>query len=278
MTALTGKRVVVTRAPHQSPAFARLLQERGAVPLLYPCIDIAPPADPAPLDAALREAARGAFDWLVLTSSNSSQAVASRLNVLGLRLPAMLKIAAVGTATAEAAREWLGMQASLMPETYTAQALAETLQPAASTRFFLPQSVLADDTPSRALLEAGAVVTVVSAYETVVGSGGVNLPTLLAAGAVDAITFTSSSTVNNLLTRLQVTRGDAAPFERVCIACIGTTTARAARDVGFAVDVIAAEHTLPGLTRALEHYFDAIQSGTESDAEGQPDKHTAPNP
>ncbi len=278
MTALTGKQIVITRAPGQAPVFARLLRERGAEPLLYPCIDIAPPADPAPLDAALHEAARGAFDWLVLTSSNSAQAVASRLSEFGLRLPAVLRVAAVGTATAEAARQLLGVQASLIPETYTAQALAGALLPAAGKRFLLPKSALAGDALAQTLLDAGALVTVVSAYETVLGSGGVDLPALLAAGAVDAITFTSPSTVNNLLARLDVTRGDAAIVGRVCIACIGTTTARAARAAGFTVNVTAAEHTLPGLTRALEHYFEAIPSGTESDAEGQPDKYPAPNP
>jgi uroporphyrinogen-III synthase len=262
LSALTGKRIVITRAPHQSPEFERLLRERGAVPLLYPCIDIAPPQLTEPLDNALYDAANGAFDWLLLTSGNTVQAIARRLNALDLSLSgiATLGVAAVGPATGEAARRLLGLHVDVIPDMYTAGQLAAALQPTPATSILLPQSALAGDTLSQTLRSAGATVTIVEAYQTVIGSGGVNLPALLAAGAVDAMTFTSPSTVKNLLVRLDVERGDAALLESICIACIGSTTAAAARECGFSVAVLPREHTLSGLTTALERYFDSVRS------------------
>ena len=74
---------MVTQAVHQAPELAGLLAARGAIPLLYPCIAIAPPADPAPLDATLRRAVGGEFDWLVFTSANTVLVLAQRLSALG---------------------------------------------------------------------------------------------------------------------------------------------------------------------------------------------------
>ncbi|MCX7671089.1 MAG: uroporphyrinogen-III synthase, partial [Anaerolineae bacterium] len=90
---LQGKRIAVTRAAHQAGELDDLLRRRGAEPLPYPCIAIAPPADTGPLDAALRELAAGAFDWLVLTSRNAVDVLADRLAALGLSLPAAPRIA-----------------------------------------------------------------------------------------------------------------------------------------------------------------------------------------
>jgi uroporphyrinogen III methyltransferase/synthase len=83
------------------------------------------------------------------------------------------------------------------------------------------------------------------------------LPALLDKGDVDVITFASSSSVKNLLTRLELDSAEAAFFENVVIACIGTKTAGTARSLGFSVDVVGAEHTVCGLTTALEQYFDS---------------------
>ncbi|HEY7092102.1 MAG TPA: uroporphyrinogen-III synthase, partial [Ktedonobacterales bacterium] len=72
MSGLQGKAIVVTRAPHQADALALLLAGAGAMPVFYPCVDIAPPNDPTPLDTALRAASAGDFDWLALTSANAA--------------------------------------------------------------------------------------------------------------------------------------------------------------------------------------------------------------
>lgn len=263
MSALAGKRIVVTRAPHQSSELEHLLHERGAAPLLYPCIDIAPSEDLTPLNTALHAAMDGAFDWLVLTSANTVLALKQRFEAMEVK-PAHftgLQVAAIGAGTARAAEQQLGLRVSVTPEEYTAEALAQALRPADGTRVFLPQSAIAEPTLATTLSDMGAMVTAVEAYRTVVGSGGIDLPALLTTGEMDAITFTSASTVTNLLHRLQTEGGDTTLLARFCLACIGTKTAAAARKHNLPITVMPAEHTLDGLVTALERYYAELTIG-----------------
>ncbi len=257
-SALSGKRVVNTRAAHQAEDLDALLRERGAIPLPYPCIAIAPPADAAPLDTALQELIAGGYDWLILTSANTVRALAQRLNTLRLSVrsqPALL-VAAVGASTAEAAKTVLGLEANLIPPEFTAKALGKALDSSPGKRVFLPQSAIAHPALAEALRESGAVVTAVDAYRTVVGSGGVDLPALLARRAVDAIVFASSSGVQNFLARLDAEGGRRGELEGLCIACIGPRTAETAREGGLVVSVVPAVHTLENVVASLEIYFD----------------------
>src|SRR5262245_22252377 len=109
---LRDKRVVITRALHQAEEMAALLRERGAQPLLYPCIAITPPDDTRLLDTALKAVERGGFDWLVLTSANTVYALDERLKALGLNVGALanLRIAAIGRVTATAADNCLHLR------------------------------------------------------------------------------------------------------------------------------------------------------------------------
>lgn len=256
MSALAGKRIVITRASHQSVEFQHLLADKGAVPLLYPCIDIAPPQNSSLFDDALRDAANGVFDWLVFTSTNTVQAVARRLTTLGVYLPA-LRTAAVGPATAAAIHRLLEMEVSVIPDTYSAEGLANILQLTPGTHILLSQSALADDLLAQSFISAGAKVVSIEAYQTIIGSGGVDLPKLLKSHSIDAITFTSPSTVRNLLKRFEMEDGTASLLKDICIACIGMKTADTARDNGFFVSVMPDEHTIPGLVTALEYYFES---------------------
>jgi uroporphyrinogen-III synthase len=260
-----GKRIVVTRAPDQAAALSDLLRSRGAEPLLYPCIAIAPPLDTAPLDTALHAAAAEAFDWLVVTSTNTVLAVAQRLAALGLRLAPdrRLAVAAVGPATEAAVQRQLGLSVQAMPDTYVAAALVQALQPVVQKRILLPQADLAAPRLAQALTAAGADVTAVTAYRTVPGHGGVDLPALLATAQVDAITFTSPSTVHNCLRRLADEGGDPAHLTRICVACLGPVTAQAAQACGLAVAVLPACHTLEGLIAGLAAYFGTDDSAAE---------------
>lgn len=106
------------------------------------------------------------------------------------------------------------------------------------------------------MLEAGgACVTTVTAYRTVMGQGGVDLPTLLRRHEADAVLFTSPSTVDNLALRLAAEGGEWSSLQGVCIGCIGPVTAQAAEERGLRVHVRPDEHTLSGLVEALEDYF-----------------------
>lgn len=253
---LDGKYIVNTRAAHQAKGLNTLLRMRGAVPLDYPCIAIAPPEDSALLDAALCDLVAGRFDWLILTSANTVMAVAQRLKALELTLAgAIFRTAAVGPATAEAAQAQLGLNLFDLPPQYMAESLAEHLPIEAETRVLLPESAIARPTLANRLSDRGAVVSVVDAYQTICGQGGAAVPQLLAQKRIDALTFTSSSTVTFFLERLCNEGGRREEALAVCAACIGTKTAAAARDHGFTVLITAAEQTLDGLIDALDTYF-----------------------
>ena len=126
----------------------------------------------------------GEFDWLALTSANAAWAVSRRLAELGLPLTILhgLRLAAVGPATAAAARDALGLEADIIPDEFSSAALAQVLTPLAEARVLLPLSSLAETTLADALRAQGASVTCVVAYQTVIGSGGVDLPLLLRRG------------------------------------------------------------------------------------------------
>ena len=272
---LGGKRVVVTQAVHQAPELGALLAACGAVPLFYPCIAIEPPEDTTELDAALAAAAAGYYDWLVITSANTVLVLARRLRALGIEPSALagVRLAAIGVPTAAAVAEHLGRRADLVPEDSKAEGLVRALAPGANAltqrgqRMLVPQADIARPALVQGLMAAGLNVTSLAAYRTTPGSGGVPLGALLAAGpgrgaGVDAITFTSPSTVRNLLSRLEQEGG--APVDRrrlahVVLACIGPVTAEALEAAGLpplaGATVVAANQSLEGLVEALSAYY-----------------------
>jgi uroporphyrinogen-III synthase len=258
MTApLTGRRVVVTQAAHQAPELAALLQAQGAIPLLYPCIAIEPPPDTRALDAALQALAANRYDWVVLTSANTVRVLAERAGALGLpaALGAGVRLAAIGAATDEAAAALLGRRADLVPGESVAEGLAGALLGVApaGARILLPQADIARPVLAQALAAAGLDVTPLAAYCTVAGRGGVDLPAELP--TVDAITFTSSSTVRNLLRRLETEGGDCTALHRICLAAIGPVTADTLHAAGLKPTVVAQEPSLEGLVHALVDFF-----------------------
>jgi uroporphyrinogen-III synthase len=256
---LTGKRIVNTRATHQNSRFTALLKAQGAEVIEYPCIAIAPPKDDAPLRAALTDLS--SFDWLVLTSANTVLALAALPQTLfpvTQRVPDERqgkRVAAIGPATAKAAKEYLGLETILLPETFTTEALGEALPIKAGERVLIPASAIAPPTLAEQLTARGAEVTVVEAYRTVHGTGGADVAALLAQKRVDAVTFTSASTVENFLARLESEGGSRADLTGVCLACIGPQTAAAVQAHGLTVDVMPTMHTLDGLIAALQNYY-----------------------
>ena len=262
MSALVGKRIVNTRALHQAGELDELLRTRGAVPLSYPCIAIEPVADTAELDAALAELCAGTFDWLALTSANAVHAVA----VWAGRLPSVptTRLAVVGPGTAEAALRELGRRADVMPESYRAVELAAAMPVAPGERVLIPQSEIATSDLAEALRAKGAIVTVVTAYRTVVGSGGVDLPALLARGEVDAVILASSSAVDRCAERLNREGGNIVSLAGMPIVCIGPGTARIAQGHGLSSLIVPEEQTLAGVIHALEMEFAALSKGLAS--------------
>ena len=249
--------IVITRAAHQAGELKTLLEAAGFHTLLYPAIAIQPPAAARALDAALRHARD--YDWLIFTSANAVEAVARRLDALNLGPDALQgpSIAAVGPATARAVERRLGLDVDLIPPKAVGESLLDALPIPPGQRVLLPRAAKARDVLPDGLRARGVQVDVVTAYETVLGQGGDDLPAALCAGQVDAITFTSPSTVRNTLIRLQRDAGlglDA--LAGVIVACIGPVTAEAAQQAGLPVDVTPEEHTARGLVAALKAFFE----------------------
>jgi len=252
--------IAITRAAHQADEMKSRLEAAGFRTLLYPAIAIQPPADTARLDAALRNARD--YDWLILTSANAVVAVAQRLDALDLS-PTILQgpaIAAVGPVTARAARERLGLEMALTPPKAVGESLLAALPIPAGQHVLLPRAAKARDVLPDGLRARRVAVDVIAAYETVIGQDGDDLPAALCSGQVDAIAFTSPSTVRNTLLRLKQEAGlgpDA--LAGVIIACIGPVTADAARDAGLRVDLVPDEYTVTGLVTALQRKFMEIR-------------------
>jgi uroporphyrinogen-III synthase len=240
--------VVVTRDEEPGGPLASLLRARGFEVLHWPTIRIAGPADPAPLERALAELET--FDWIVFTSPRAVAAVADRVG--GKPQETGLRAAAVGRQTAGAARE-AGWPVDLVPGVQTGDALLRALLDAgvgSGTRVFLPVSAIARAVLPDGLAGAGATVVRVEAYRTeaaTLDSG--ECRRALQSGAAGILTFTSPSTVQNLLATLEPDVADLARARARAVA-IGPTTAAAVRDAGFDA-VVADPHSLEGLAERV---------------------------
>lgn len=246
---LKDKRIIVTRAAHQAAKLVKMLQDKEAIPLIYPCIDIAPSDNTSEFDAALRNLK--AYEWLVLTSSNTVLAIYRRMGALQLEMDwTQLKIAVIGTSTAKATETLLGMKADFVAEQQTGLALAETLPEHDKMRVLLPQSSIARMDTAEILQSRGIDVTVVSAYENVIGHGGEDIPLRLAENRVDAVTFTSGSTVEGFVQRI-------APLTAydLTAACIGTGTAEVAASYGFKQIIVPEQFNLKAMLAELDNHF-----------------------
>lgn len=250
---LEGRRVLVTRPEEQAEELSQLLRELGAEPVEIPTIRILPPADSRPLDGALRRL--DDFDWVIFTSPNGARAVAERLHLLGLGPGALhdCSLAAVGPVTAAVLEEH-GLQPRFVPPRYLTEAIVGGLGELHGRAVLLPRTQIAPPELKAALEARGARVEQVVAYHTMPAlESARRLEQALEAG-LDVITLTSGSTVQSLARILEGV-GRHAPPERVLLACIGPVTARAAREAGWPVGVVAEEHTGRGLARALAAHF-----------------------
>ncbi len=251
---LFGKTVVVTRARAQASALTKKLEAQGARVLEVPAIKIVPPADFAPLDKAISEI--DTYKWLILTSVNGVEYFFDRLLKSGKDSRALcgVKIAAIGSATAEALKGY-GITADLIPSAYKAEELADALaaDTKAGDKLLLARAKIARNVLPERLRALGAQVDVVTAYETVADcQNKEELLEALESGEASLVTFTSSSTVTNLLDIL----GDKKDLlNKVALAAIGPVTAETLEKHGLKPAVSAAEYTIDGLMTAIEEYY-----------------------
>ncbi len=250
---LAGKQIVVTRAEAQADSFANALATHGAIPLLIPTIRIEALPDLSALDQALQ--ALDQYRWLLFTSVNSVDIVAERFAALAVPTTAWanVQVAAVGSATADALRTH-GIVPAFVPERYVADAIIDGLGDVAGQRILLPQAAIARETLAEQLTARGARVDAIPIYDTLAADLDGAALTALGQG-VDVLTFTSSSTVRNFMAALTAATGARPTFDQEVVACIGPVTAETARELGLRVDIVATDHTIPGLVDEIVGYF-----------------------
>ena len=250
---LYGWRVLIPRTKDQAGPMTKQLLGHGATSEVVPTISVEPPRTPQAVERAVRGLVTGRYQWIGFTSVNAVKAIREKFQEFGLDARAFsgLKIAAVGGVTADALREW-GLEPDLVPSgELSARGLLEEWPPYDEVldpidRVFLPRADIATDTLVAGLQDMGWQVDDVTAYRTVRATPPpAPVRDAIKQGAFDAVVFTSSSTVRNLV-------GIAGkPHPSTIIACIGPATAKTAEEAGLRVDVLAPEATGDSLVEAL---------------------------
>ena len=266
---LFGWNVLVPRTKDQAGPMAARLESYGATSDVVPTISVEPPRTPQQMERAIKGLVTGRYEWIGFTSVNAVRAIREKFVEFGLdaRAFAGLKIAAVGGVTAQALRDW-GLEPELVPTgEESARGLLEAWPPYDNVldpinRIFLPRADIATDTLVAGLEEMGWEVDDVTAYRTVrAAPPAAPVREAIKSGKFDAVCFTSSSTVRNLV-------GIAGkPHASTIIACIGPATAKTAEEHGLRVDVLAAHPSAESLVDGLAEY--GIGLAAAADEAGQ---------
>jgi uroporphyrinogen III methyltransferase / synthase len=250
---LFGWRVLVPRTKEQAGELSARLRACGAVPEEVPTIAVEPPRTPQQMERAIKGLVTGRYEWVAFTSRNAVKAVRERFEEYGLdaRAFAGIRVAAVGEQTAADLHAW-GIKPDLVPSgEQSAAGLLEDWPPFDAVfdpidRVFLPRADIATENLVAGLVERGWEVDDVTAYRTVrAAPPAAEIREAIKGGGYDAVVFTSSSTVRNLV-------GIAGkPHAATVIACIGPATAKTAEEHGLRVDVLAPSPSVAELATAL---------------------------
>lgn len=263
MSALQGKTIVITRPLAQTPELVELLKAHQANPFLFPVIETVMVEDLAPLDKALQEI--DSYDWLIFTSVNAVTFFfkyveqQSKQNKHAMILLEHLKIAAIGPKTAKALAAQ-GIQPAAIPEAYVQEDFANCLKQKVKPgeKMLFPKALYTRDILSNQLTSYGVELDEVPVYQTrgVKQDTGMFLEKLRER-ELDAITFTSSSTVKHFINLFKdEERNELEHYlEGLVLASIGPITTRTAREYGLNIQVEAAEYTTAGLVEALADYY-----------------------
>ncbi|MFR9675437.1 uroporphyrinogen-III synthase [Streptomyces sp. TR06-5] len=253
---LFGWQVLVPRTKEQAASLSDQLRSYGAVPAEVPTIAVEPPRTPQQMERAVKGLVTGRYEWIAFTSFNAVKAVREKFEEYGLdaRAFAGIKVAAVGEQTAKALIDF-GVKPDLVPSgEQSAAGLLEDWPPYDPVfdpidRVFLPRADIATETLVAGLIELGWEVDDVTAYRTVRASPpAATTREAIKGGGFDAVLFTSSSTVRNLV-------GIAGkPHNVTVIACIGPATAKTAEEHGLRVDVMSPEPSVHRLAEALADF------------------------
>ena len=256
---LFGRRIVVTRSREQAAELVDMLEERGAEAIQAPTIRIAPPEDMEALDRACADA--GAYDWIVFTSANAVDAFMRRVLTNGdIRDLKGVRLCAIGPSTAQCLSRY-GIRVDLTPGEARSEAVIDALKAAGTVkgaRFLLPRSDIGREVLADQLRDAGAEVSAVAAYRTLPGGSerdaDQDIYRMLLEGLIDAVTFTSASTVKNFA-KIFGEEQAADLLRTTVVASIGPVTAEAAQQLGIQTTVMPERYTIPDLVDALVEHF-----------------------
>jgi uroporphyrinogen III methyltransferase/synthase len=257
-------KVLITRPRNQADSFANALAEAGFDPVFFPVIEIRPFEENVALDRAIEKL--GCYDWVVFTSVNgvdafferyllhrrdAKNAEKSKINLRELSDSAV-KVAAIGPKTAQSLKD-RGVMPDFVPEEYLAEAILPGLGDLRGRWVLLPRAEIARKALPEAILQAGGVAHEIAVYETLPAEPDRNGLAVLKSG-VDAVTFTSPSTVENFVEIVR--RAGLNPVQlpkNPLIACIGPITQKAAEEAGFRDIVVAEEYTTEGIVTLLHN-------------------------
>jgi uroporphyrinogen-III synthase len=244
------KRILITRPRPQAREFAENLRSTGFEPIFFPVIEIRPIENNLALDRAF--AKLECYDWIVFTSVNAVDVVFERFSVLLLKEGLEVKFAAIGPKTAQALQA-RGIAPDFVPDEYVAESLLPGLGDVCGRWVLLPRAEIARKVLPEAIADAGGIPHEIAVYQTLPVQPDPDGLAALRLG-VDWITFTSPSTVQNFVEILRGQNIDPLQLAgKPRIACIGPITERAAREVGFDVNVVAEKYTTDGLIDALSN-------------------------
>lgn len=260
--ALYGWRALVPRTKDQAGPMSELLATHGAVPVEVPTIAVEPPRSPAQMERAVKGLVDGRYQWVVFTSTNAVRAVWEKFAEFGLDARAFsgVKIACVGEATAATVRSF-GITPELVPSgEQSSLGLLADFPPHDDVfdpvdRVLLPRADIATETLAEGLRERGWEIDDVTAYRTVrAAPPAADIREMIKAGGFDAVLFTSSSTVRNLV-------GIAGkPHSRTIVACIGPKTAETALEFGLRIDVQPETADVASLVEALAEHATRLRA------------------
>jgi uroporphyrinogen III methyltransferase/synthase len=266
---LFGWRVLVPRTKEQAAVVTQRLQEYGAVPEEVPTIAVEPPRTPQQMERAVKGLVTGRYQWVAFTSANAVRAVRERFEEYGLdaRAFAGVKVAAVGEQTAASLLDF-GIRPDLVPEgDQSAEGLAAAWPPYDDlldpiNRVLLPRADIATETLLARLIELGWEAEDVTAYRTVrAAPPPAPIREAIKGGGFDAVLFTSSSTVRNLV-------GIAGkPHAVTVIGVIGPQTAKTAAEFGLRVDVTADKPSMAALVDAMAAYGASLRAAAVENGE-----------
>ncbi len=254
---LFGKRIVITRARSQASDLVSKLSKLGAQCIEIPTIKIAPPEDIKPLKESIENINN--YDWLVFTSVNGVKFFFDILFDMGkdVRILGHLKFACIGPVTKERLQDY-GIISDILPETYRAESVIDAFSrfEIKNKKILLPRAKKARTILPEELTKMGAEVDEIIAYETLLDDKEKEqLITLLEKNKIDAITFTSSSTVSNFMSLLDSQDSDNL-LKEIVTASIGPITSDTIKSNNIKLDIEAKEYTIQGLVDALLTYYE----------------------